>query len=80
MQRFFITIAFLFCLSSQLFGQARPLSALVTEDVQLKVTTGAMVDVTTAPAEKKSVMLAIVASLILPGMGELYAGSFESGK
>jgi len=78
MQRSFITIAFLLCLSLQLFAQARPLSALVTTDVQLKA--GNMVDIVTSPTEKKSVMLAIAASLILPGMGELYAGSFESGK
>jgi len=30
--------------------------------------------------QKKSVGLAIVYSLLLPGMGELYAGSYESGK
>ena len=30
--------------------------------------------------QKKSVFLAVVASLVLPGAGEWYAGSFESGK
>ncbi len=30
--------------------------------------------------EKKKPMLAILYSLLLPGMGELYAGSFEKGK
>jgi TM2 domain-containing membrane protein YozV len=32
------------------------------------------------PKEKKSVLLAVVSSLIIPGLGELYAGSFETGK
>ena len=31
-------------------------------------------------ADRKSVTLAVVYSILLPGMGELYAGSFESGK
>ncbi|MEI7812747.1 MAG: hypothetical protein WCJ01_10025 [Ignavibacteria bacterium] len=30
--------------------------------------------------EKKSGMLAVLYSLVLPGMGELYAGSYQSGK
>ncbi len=30
--------------------------------------------------ERKSVMLAVAASLLLPGMGELYAGSFQTGR
>jgi hypothetical protein len=80
MQRLIIATVFLFCISQQLLAQAKPISALVTKDVQLKATTGNIVDVTTSPTEKKSVMLAIAASLVLPGMGELYAGSFESGK
>lgn len=33
-----------------------------------------------APPERKSVFLAAAASLVLPGMGELYAGGFSSGK
>ncbi len=32
------------------------------------------------PDSKKSVFLAVVASLIIPGIGELYAGSIETGK
>jgi hypothetical protein len=31
-------------------------------------------------AERKSVPIAIALSLVLPGMGELYAGNFQSGK
>jgi hypothetical protein len=34
----------------------------------------------TPPAGRKSVGLAVIYSLLLPGMGELYAGSYGSGK
>lgn len=37
-------------------------------------------DQTPTYADRKSVTLAVVYSLILPGMGEWYAGSFNSGK
>jgi hypothetical protein len=34
----------------------------------------------TAAAERKSGTLAVLASIVLPGMGELYAGRFDAGK
>jgi hypothetical protein len=34
----------------------------------------------TKPFEKKSIGLAIVYSMLLPGMGELYAGNYNTGK
>jgi len=37
-------------------------------------------DMSSGAAEKKSVGLAALYSLLLPGMGELYAGGFSSGK
>jgi len=33
-----------------------------------------------SPSGKKSVLVAVAASLVLPGVGELYAGNFESGR
>jgi len=80
MKRSLIIIAILLCLMQQLFGQARPLSALVSKDIQDKIVTPMNLGYSDFSESKKSVVLAVVASLILPGMGELYAGSFESGK
>ncbi len=76
----FILMAILLCLVQQLFGQARPLSALLSKDNQGKIITPMNLDYSDLSESKKSVVMAVLASLILPGMGELYAGSFESGK
>lgn len=75
-----ITMALLLCLMQQLFGQNRPLSAMVVDDIQSKIATPVNLDYSGSSESRKSVVFAVVASLILPGMGELYAGSFESGK
>jgi hypothetical protein len=56
------------------------MSALVTREVQSKIITPIDLDYSASSGSQKSVLLAVAASLILPGMGELYAGSFESGK
>ncbi len=80
MKRSLIIITILLCLMQQLFGQARPLSALVSRDIEDKIVTPMNLGYSDFSESKKSVVLAVVASLILPGMGELYAGSFESGK
>jgi hypothetical protein len=74
-------MALLVIVFSQLgISQHRPLTVLVTKDVQLKSQTYSEIESTSSPDSKKSVLLAVVASLLVPGMGELYAGSFESGK
>jgi hypothetical protein len=80
MKRCFISIALLLILTQQLFAQQRPMSALVTKEVQIRELSIPDIDASPAPESKKSVMLAVVASLLVPGMGELYAGSFETGK
>jgi hypothetical protein len=38
------------------------------------------IDLSLSSESKKSVILAVFASLLVPGMGELYVGSFETGK
>ena len=80
MKRFFVIATFLFCLIQQQYAQIRPMSALVVKDMQSKIITPIDLNYSGFSESKKSVVLAVVASLILPGMGELYAGSFESGK
>jgi hypothetical protein len=80
MKRFIIITTFIFCSLEQLFAQTRPMSAMVVRGEQGKTTTPIDLFYSGSSESKKSVVLAVVASLILPGMGELYAGSFESGK
>lgn len=80
MKRSIISIALLLFLTQQMFAQQRPMSTLVTKEVQLRGMSIPDLDVSPAPESKKSVMLAVVASLLVPGLGELYAGSFETGK
>jgi hypothetical protein len=80
MKQSIISTALLLFLTQQLFAQQRPMSTLVTKEVQLREMSIQDIDVSPAPESKKSVILAVVASLLVPGMGELYAGSFETGK
>jgi TM2 domain-containing membrane protein YozV len=80
MKRSIISTTLLIILTQQMFAQQRPMSALVTKDVQLRGMTIPTFDLSPASESKKSVLLAVVASLLVPGLGELYAGSFESGK
>jgi hypothetical protein len=80
MKRFLITVTLLLYFMPQLIAQTRPISALVAKEVQSKIITPIDLDYSGSSESKKSVVFAIVASLIIPGMGELYAGSFESGK
>jgi hypothetical protein len=80
MKRSIITIALVLCLIQQFYGQSRPGSSWVVKDIQTKSVTPVMLDYSGSSESQKSVVLAVVASLLLPGMGELYAGSFESGK
>jgi hypothetical protein len=80
MKRSIITIALLLFLTQEIFAQQKPLSALVTKEVQFRGISISDLDLSTVPESKKSVMLAVVASLLVPGLGELYAGSFETGK
>jgi hypothetical protein len=61
-------------------GQMRPLSTMVMKDNPSKDETPVIIDYSNSSDSKKSVVVAVAASLILPGMGEWYAGSFESGK
>jgi len=80
MKRFLLITAVLLCMTVQVFTQVRPISALVTKEVQNSISTPMNLEQSVGPESKKSVVLAVVASLILPGMGEWYAGSFGSGK
>jgi hypothetical protein len=80
MKRFLNTAVFLLCILEQVFAQTRPMSAIVAKGEQSTILAPMKLEYPGSSGSKKSVLLAIVASLVLPGMGELYAGSFESGK
>ena len=80
MKRFLSIAVILFCFLEQVFAQTRPLTALITKDEQRNIIAPLNKDYTGSSDSKKSVLLAIAASIVLPGMGELYAGSFESGQ
>ena len=80
MKRSLIITALLLCLMQQTFGQQRPISTLVVKDIHSNSETPMNLDYSGSSESQKSVVVAVIASLILPGMGEWYAGSFESGK
>ena len=80
MKQFLCATAIILCLMQQLLGQAKPVSALLVRNVQGNNASPMNVEYSLSTESSKSVLMAVVASLILPGMGELYAGSFESGK
>lgn len=80
MKRSIILISLLFLLTQQIFAQQRPISTLLTKETQLHGMSLPDLDLSSAPESKKSVILAVVASLLVPGLGEWYAGSFETGK
>jgi hypothetical protein len=61
-------------------SQLKPSAALVKVQTELPALLTQQYDFHNTGDSKKSVLLAVVSSLIVPGMGELYAGSFESGK
>ena len=68
---FFAAATFLFAQSNQIFQLEQNI------DVQLE---NNQVNLLEQPSGKKNAGLAILYSLILPGMGELYAENYESGK
>ena len=80
MKKFLCATAIILCLMQQLLGQAKPVSALLVRNAQDNNASPMNVEYSPSAESSKSVLTAVVASLILPGMGELYAGSFESGK
>jgi len=80
MKRYFIITVLFLCTVYQLFGQYR--QTFTSVDIHQDSQTPLLSTLNLEPVgdSKKSVFFAVVASLIVPGMGELYAGSFESGK
>ncbi len=78
-QTLFLT-ALLLIVAQNVYSQQKPLSALITKDAYKSELIEHDMSLTPASDSKKSVFLAVVASLAVPGLGELYAGSFETGK
>ena len=75
-----LVITFILIMFQITWGQVRPLSTMTKQNNLSKNEAPGSFDYSLSSAPEKSVFVAVVASLILPGMGELYAGSFESGK
>ena len=80
-------IALILCIFvSPLFAQPSVGTQPTRYDIQLDLLAplshqqGIPQDLTSSRGEKKAVGLAVVYSLVLPGMGELYADGFSSGK
>lgn len=77
------TIIFLIAVSTLAFAQTEKgsLLQLKSEMSQIELSSSQMnMQETTVQAGKKNAGLAVFYSLLLPGMGELYAGSYNSGK
>lgn len=71
-----------FILLMSIVCSAQPAENLISLKHQLKQTTNtvAVPNIQSNLPEKKSGFMAVVYSLLLPGMGELYAGNYSSGK
>jgi TM2 domain-containing membrane protein YozV len=80
MNKILVAVLFTAFFSKTLSAQVRPLSALVKNTEKDQQSSVICMDMEQQPQEKKSVLLAVGASLLVPGLGELYVGSFESGK
>jgi hypothetical protein len=80
MKKIIMLLALMILTAINIFAQQRPMSALVKEGVRRQGISNLDLDLSPAAESKKSVFLAVAASLLVPGMGELYAGSFETGK
>jgi hypothetical protein len=77
MKKILLTIIFLGTVS---FTQSQNLLTLENEIRKSSPGENVLTNVSPAESVKKSTGLAIIYSLLLPGMGELYAGSYSSGK
>jgi hypothetical protein len=78
-----IIAAGLVLLSTSLFAQQQSVISVLELEQHLKVSQSQSITFDTTPVsvnpEKKSAGLAIIYSLLLPGMGELYANNYSSG-
>jgi TM2 domain-containing membrane protein YozV len=80
MKRYLIVVIFTIFMLQQLCAQFKPALAIIGKNSQSQTLPPSLTDIAPSAKEKKSVFFAVIASLILPGAGEFYAGSFESGK
>jgi hypothetical protein len=80
MKQIMISVLCLFCVSQQIIAQQKPISALLTTETKSLKPSTLSFDMSTSSDSRKSVFLAVAASLLVPGLGEWYAGSFETGK
>lgn len=78
----FVLVFLLIFVNQYLFSQYKPIKYLTKEKQETLsyCTDENKYVIEEFKPERKSVFLAVIASLIVPGLGEWYAGSFESGK
>jgi TM2 domain-containing membrane protein YozV len=78
-KKFFVTLISIVVFSQAADSQWKNDFGIVQRDED-RTASASMFTLTSGQAQKKSVLLAVTLSLILPGMGELYAGNFRAGK
>ena len=79
-KKILIVIGLAVLLFQSAYSQVALRKFLTTDAPQTVKEPPSMMDQTPTYADRKSVTLAVVYSLILPGLGEWYAGTFASGK
>ena len=80
MRQLLIVIAIIILIAQHIFAQMQSNRLILHNTISDESITETTIDLTNEPKQEKSVLLAVVYSLLVPGMGELYAGSFENGK
>jgi hypothetical protein len=80
MRRTLVLLLATFCACSQGFSQSLISNGTIGGEATSRAAKETIDNLVQESKEKKSVLLAVVSSLILPGLGELYAGSFQTGK
>lgn len=80
MKKYFAWTLCLLFVSHQIFAQQKPLSSLLKSEANQRTNLTSTLDLTPVQDSKKSVLLAVCASLLVPGLGEWYVGSLETGK
>ncbi len=80
MKKSAVVFAIILCFPAVLFPQVNSINSLKNQMVIKNVNTELQPTINFSESGKKSTMLAVAYSILLPGMGELYAGDYTIGK
>lgn len=80
MRKAIIILAILTCANQPIHAQTRIVRGLISITEEKLSNREMVINVLNESRGKKSVTLAVLSSLLIPGLGELYAGSFTTGK